>query len=87
MGGKFPEGKWEWNFFVDLPGVTKYVLSNLNQVPITFLGFEEGVAIKTGEVFNNINSNTPLYIGVFHFSNNAPWMKEYYTGTVKLIIN
>ncbi len=82
MGGKFPEGTWEWNFFGDMPGVTKSVLGNLKQTPITFLGFEVGVAIKTGEVFNNINKNTPLYIGAFHFSNNAPWMKEYYTGKI-----
>ena len=53
MGGKFPEGTWEWNFFGDMPGVTKSVLDNLKRTPITFLGFELGVTIKTGKVFND----------------------------------
>ncbi len=82
MGGKYPEGKWEWNFFGDMPGVTQSVIKNLKCLPITFVGFELGVAIKTGEVFNEIDQNTPLYVGAFHFSNNAPWMKEFYTGKV-----
>jgi len=82
MGGKYPEGKWEWNFFGDMPGVTQFVIKNLEYTPITFVGFELGVAIKTGEVFNAIDKNTPLYVGAFHFSNNAPWMKEFYTGKV-----
>jgi len=82
MGGKYPEGKWEWNFFGDMPGVTQSVIENLKCVPITFIGFELGLPIKTGEVFNTIDQNTPLYVGAFHFSNNAPWMKEFYTGKV-----
>ncbi len=46
MGGKFPEGKWEWNFAGGMPGVTQNVLSKL-KVPITFSGFELGVVIIT----------------------------------------
>ncbi len=81
MGGKYPSGKWEWNFFGDMLGVTKYVIPNI-PVPITFSGFEVGLPIKTGKVFNEIDQNTPLYVGFMHFSNNAPWMKKYYTGKI-----
>ena len=81
MGGKFPEGKWEWNFAGGMPGVTQYVLSHLD-VPITFSGFELGVQIKTGEVFNQMNPNTPLYVGFMYFSRNAPWMKMRFKGEI-----
>ncbi|MEE9431091.1 MAG: nucleoside hydrolase [Melioribacteraceae bacterium] len=81
MGGQFPSGKWEWNFEGGMPGVTKFVIENLN-VPIVFSGFEVGVEIKSGEVFNNIERNTPLYVGFLHFSNNAPWMKKFYNGKI-----
>ena len=81
MGGQFPSGKWEWNFEGGMPGVTKFVIENLN-VPIIFSGFEVGVKIKTGEIFNNIEQNTPLYVGFLHFSNNAPWMKKFYNGKI-----
>jgi inosine-uridine nucleoside N-ribohydrolase len=81
MGGQFPSGKWEWNFWGEMPGVTKFVIDNLN-VPIVFSGFEVGEKIKTGEVFNSINHNTPLYVGFLHFSNNAPWMKKFYNGKI-----
>ena len=47
MGGQFPEGKDEWNFNGNMPGVTQYVLANI-PVPITYSGFEIGSAIKTG---------------------------------------
>ena len=46
MGGKYPEGDWEWNFEGGMTGVTKYVISNIS-VPITFSGYEVGVNIKT----------------------------------------
>ena len=81
MGGKFPQGEKEWNFDGDMPGVTKYVLANLN-VPVTFSGYEIGVKIKTGEVFNDIDKNSLLYKGFFHFSANAPWMQEWYEGKI-----
>jgi len=81
MGGKYPAGKWEWNFSGAMEGVTKFVIPEIT-VPITFSGFEVGLPIKTGKVFNKIDKNTPLYVGFLHFSNNAPWMKEYYNGKI-----
>jgi inosine-uridine nucleoside N-ribohydrolase len=74
MGGHFPKGKNEWNFNGDMPGVTKFVVENLD-VPVVFSGFELGVQIKTGESFNNIDKNTPLYKGFLYYSEHAPWMK------------
>ena len=81
MGGNFPEGKWEWNFAGGMPGVTKNVLANL-EVPVTFTGFELGVQIKTGQAFNSMDPDTPLYIGFKHFSKNAPWMKNAFKGEI-----
>ncbi len=81
MGGNFPEGNDEWNFNGNMPGVTRYVLEHLS-VPITFSGFELGVQIKSGAVFNQIDHNTPLYIGFKHFSEFAPWMKANYRGEI-----
>lgn len=81
MGGQFPGGENEWNFDGGMPGVTRYVIQNIS-TPITFIGFELGSAIKTGEVFNNINHKTPLYVGYKHFSENAPWVKEFYRGKI-----
>jgi hypothetical protein len=76
MGGHFPGGKGEWNFSGNMPGVTRFVLDNLD-VPVVFSGFEIGVAIRTGEVFNEIDKNTPLYVGFLHFCKYAPWMQPY----------
>jgi inosine-uridine nucleoside N-ribohydrolase len=81
MGGKFPEGKWEWNFAGGMRGVTQNVISNL-EVPVTFTGFELGVQVKTGQAFNGINPDTPLHIGFMHFSKNAPWMKANFKGRI-----
>ena len=81
MGGQFPEGKKEWNFDGAMPGITQFVLRNIT-VPTTFLGFEIGVVIKTGEVFNKIDPNTPLYAGFMHFSQNAPWIKDNFKGKI-----
>jgi inosine-uridine nucleoside N-ribohydrolase len=81
MGGKFPEGKNEWNFNGNMPGVTKSVLGNL-ELPVVFSGFEIGVQIKTGEAFNKLDKDHPLYLGFYHFSKHAPWMKEYYKGEI-----
>ncbi len=81
MGGRFPEGKKEWNFSGDMPGVTQFVIQNIKN-PITFLGAEIGEPIKTGEVFNEIDHQTPLYIGFLHFSTHAPWMKAFYNGKI-----
>jgi hypothetical protein len=81
MGGKFPEGENEWNFDGGMSGVTKFVLENV-ELPIIFSGYEVGIQIKTGEVFNRIKHNHPLYLGYYHFSKNAPWMKEYFKGSI-----
>lgn len=81
MGGQFPAGKNEWNFNGDMLGVTQRVVEQL-KVPVTFLGFELGQAIKTGEVFNEIDKQTPLYVGSLHFSNHAPWMEAQRTGSI-----
>jgi len=77
MGGQFPSGDWEWNFYGGMPGVTKFVLENIT-VPVVFSGYEIGVQIKTGPRLVEAGENSPLYIGYKHFSINAPWMKEYY---------
>ena len=81
MGGQFPEGKNEWNFNGNMPGVTQFVLDNIT-IPVTFSGFEVGRQIQTGEEFNYIERNTPLYKGFMHFSKNAPWIKEYFQGKI-----
>ena len=81
MGGQYPSGENEWNFNGNMPGVTKYVLENI-PVPITFLGYEVGLVIKTGSVFNQINPQSPLYIGFHHFSKHAPWMNDAFKGEI-----
>jgi len=81
MGGKFPSGENEWNFNGGMPGVTKFVVENL-QVPVVFSGFEVGVQIKTAAVFNDIDKNTPLYKGFLYFSEHAPWMKDRFAGKI-----
>ena len=81
MGGKFPKGKNEWNFNGNMPGVTKFVIENLD-VPIVFSGFELGVQIKTGKVFNTIDKNTPLYKGFLYYSEHAPWIKANFEGEI-----
>ncbi len=81
MGGQYPSGKWEWNFSGNMPGVTKFVLGNITK-PITFSGYEIGQLIKTGEVFNEIDRHTPLYVGFMHFSQNAPWIKAGFKGRI-----
>jgi inosine-uridine nucleoside N-ribohydrolase len=81
MGGKFPSGEGEWNFFGNMPHVTRLVLENL-KVPIVFSGFEVGELIRTGTKLNDIPVKTPLTVGFLHFSKNAPWMKERYRGKI-----
>ncbi len=44
-------------------------------MPITFSGFEVGVQIKTGEVFNEIDTLSPLYLGYQHWSARLPGYK------------
>lgn len=81
MGGQFPEGKWEANFAgFHMPGLTQFVIQNIN-VPITFLGYEIGVKIKTGKGISN--PDTPLYVGYMHFFEHAPWIKKYFKGTMR----
>ena len=83
MGGQFPEGeRKEWNFDGNMSGVTKYVLGHLNDVPTTFLGYEIGLNIKTGEVFNDLPKNSPLYVGFYHFSKYAPWLNYQFQGKI-----
>jgi len=81
MGGKFPKGDNEWNFNGNMPGVTKFVIENL-KVPIVFSGYELGVEIQTGITFNNIDKDTPLYLGFMHFSKHAAWMKDRFKGAI-----
>lgn len=81
MGGEFPEGEGEWNFNGYMPGVTRSVLAQLD-VPVVFSGFEVGDVIRTGEVFNEIDPASPLYIGYRHFSEHAPWMKDRFEGRI-----
>ncbi len=81
MGGKYPDSDYEWNFDGNMQGVTKYVLEQLT-LPITFSGAELGVEIKTGEVFNTLPSSHPLYLGFYHFSKYAPWVKENFSGEI-----
>lgn len=81
MGGQYPSGEWEWNFNGDMPGVTKYVFDRIH-LPVVFSGYEVGLKIKTGKVFNNIPKDHPLYLGYHHFSKHAPWMKDNYKGKI-----
>jgi inosine-uridine nucleoside N-ribohydrolase len=82
MGGQFPEGENEWNFNGNMPGVTAHVLEHI-ELPVTFTGFEVGVAIKTGAIFNEALDEThPLYVGFKHFSAHAPWMKDGFKGEI-----
>jgi inosine-uridine nucleoside N-ribohydrolase len=81
MGGQFPEGKDEWNFNGNMPGVTRRVIENITS-PIVFSGYELGLEIRTGEVFNKLNKNHPLYVGYLHFSSYAPWVKENFKGQI-----
>jgi inosine-uridine nucleoside N-ribohydrolase len=81
MGGHFPKGGFEWNFNGNMPGVTKFVIENL-KVPIVFSGFELGSQIKTGEVFNKIDKQTPLYQGFLYYSSHAPWIKADFEGKI-----
>ena len=81
MGGNFPSSKDEWNFNGNMPGVTQYVLEHL-EMPVTFSGAELGAALKTGEVFNDLPKDSPLYLGFFHFSQYAPWMNHQFKGKI-----
>lgn len=82
MGGQYPEGSTqEWNFWGDMPGVTQFVFDHI-ELPVVFLGYEVGDAIKSGAVFNDIDPVSPLYIGFKHFSEHAPWIKENYRGRI-----
>jgi len=81
MGGNFPTSENEWNFDGNMPGVTKYVLEHI-ELPITFLGAELGASLKTGEVFNELPEDSPLYLGFYHFSKYAPWMNHQFEGRI-----
>jgi inosine-uridine nucleoside N-ribohydrolase len=81
MGGHFPSGENEWNFNGNMPGVTRFVLENIT-VPVVFTGYEVGVAIQTGAVFEKLEKDHPLYVGFKHFSQNASWMKDRYKGKI-----
>lgn len=81
MGGNFPTSENEWNFDGNMPGVTKYVLEHI-ELPITFLGAELGASLKTGEVFNDLPKDSPLYLGFYHFSKYAPWMNHQFKGRI-----
>lgn len=81
MGGRFPEGRDEWNFNGGMPGVTLSVLEQL-EMPVILSGFEVGVAIRSGAVFNEQAIGTPLYTGFIHFSEHAPWIRQNFQGRI-----
>jgi inosine-uridine nucleoside N-ribohydrolase len=81
MGGEYPTGRQEWNFWGNMEGVTLYVFDHVD-VPVVFLGYEIGVRIQTGNVFNKLPKDHPLYLGFYHFSKYAPWMSERFTGQI-----
>lgn len=81
MGGNFPESENEWNFDGNMNGVTKYVLERIT-TPITFIGAEIGDEIRTGEIFNSLPKDSPLYLGFYHFGKYAPWMKQHFKGKI-----
>ncbi|MDA3815816.1 MAG: nucleoside hydrolase [Prolixibacteraceae bacterium] len=81
MGGQYPEGENEWNFNGNMPGVSSFVFDQI-ELPVVFSGYELGLKIKTGSVFNQIPKNHPLYLGFHYFSEHAPWMKENYDGKI-----
>ncbi len=81
MGGEFPKGENEWNFNGKMPGVTKFVVGHLT-VPLVFSGFELGVKIKTGEVLNETDKQTPLYQGYLYSNEHAPWTKDRFAGKI-----
>ena len=85
MGGRFsetPSEDWpEWNFDGNMPGVTHFVLSEV-QRPIVFSGYEVGAALKIGHELNAHPKDTPLYKGYKYFSEHAPWMKEKYENEI-----
>ncbi len=81
MGGQFPKGEKEWNFDGNMPGVTRSVVERLN-VPITFLGYEVGLNIKSGEVFNDLDESHPLFVGFSHFSEHCPWLNSQWQGRI-----
>ncbi len=81
MGGKFPSGEGEWNFNGNMENVTRFVFDEL-KAPVVFSGFEIGIQIKTGQVFNYIKEDTPLTAGLLYFSGHAPWMKDAFKGDI-----
>jgi len=81
MGGEYPTGRQEWNFWGGMEGVTQYVFNHV-EVPVVFLGYEIGVRIQTGEIFNSLPGDHPLYLGFYHFSKYAPWMSERFNGKI-----
>ncbi|MEN1784319.1 MAG: nucleoside hydrolase [Bacteroidota bacterium] len=83
MGGQFPKGeRKEWNFDGGMLGVTQNVLAALQEIPVTYLGYEVGEDLKTGEVFNTLPKDAPLYLGFYHFSKYAPWTKDQFQGKI-----
>jgi hypothetical protein len=81
MGGAFPEGRGEWNFYGNMPGVTRAVLAGLD-VPVVFSGYEVGEPIRTGRALNRHDPASPLAVGYRHFSEHAPWMKDRFRGEI-----
>lgn len=81
MGGGYPSIEWEWNFNGNMPGTTASVFSQLD-VPIVVSGYEVGLAIQTGSMYNSLDANTPLYVGYRYFSEHAPWVKDRFEGQI-----
>ncbi len=80
MAGEFPVGKAESNIRNGAEAAA-FVFDTLD-VPIVFSGYEIGEKIKTGALFNELDSLHPLHLGFSYFSQHAPWMKHLYDGKI-----
>jgi len=71
MGGKYPDGGYEWNFNGGMQGVTREVLQK-SPVPMIFSGYEIGSAIKTGGKLKTTPPENPVRISYEAFNTNCP---------------
>jgi len=68
QGGAYPESnRPTWNFaHADAVPYTQFVVENW-PAPITFLGYEIGIGIKTGAQFENSPDDNPLKLAYYNF--------------------
>jgi inosine-uridine nucleoside N-ribohydrolase len=72
MGGQLPEAaKARYNIRAD-PEAASYVFENLD-VPVVYVGWEVGMAIKTGIKVGDMDPSHPLHRAHRQYFNNAPW--------------